>query len=343
MNGLQENHDMTDEIEEDFSSMSRKMLSPSRIAVQIVGFLVGLVLLYFCLSKAIGQADWTLVREASPWLIATLIFFGLLSTVLDGCVFWGVLRPYRRLKPIEVQGVNMSAAFLNYAPIRLGTVFRIAYHAKVDRVGVIPILAWFVAITITTMACMASITAATLITGTEGLAFPILISVFLILSGLILWGMARIPLVQRLSAGKEKMIGDPRALATGLFGRLLVLASNCARMGTAAVILNLSLGPRDVILLSVVGLLASFNPLGRVGWREWTLALLTPYLAAESLKTGGSETIDAVASQLVLIESAGEAIAILPLGLVTLIWGVRRLLKSSPSTNDDSSKTIVDA
>ena len=138
------------------------------------------------------------------------------------------------------------------------------------------------------------------------------------------------------------MIGDPRALATGLLGRLLVLSSNCARMGTAAVILNLSLGTRDVILLSVVGLLASFNPLGRVGWREWTLALLTPYLAAKSLGGGDTEAIEAVASQLVLIESAGEAIAIIPLGLFTLIWAMRRLLKSSPTMSDESTETIVD-
>ena len=190
---------------------------------------------------------------------------------------------------------------------------------------------------------MASISAATLLTGAEGLAFPILTATFLILSGLTLWALARVPAIQKFAAGKERMIGDPRALAIGLFGRLLVLASNCARMGTAVVILELNLGIRDVILLSVVGLLASFNPLGRVGWREWTLALLTPYLAAESLKGGASETIDAISSQLVLIESAGEAIAILPLGLITLTWAVRRLLRSSPATNGDATQSVIDS
>ena len=123
---------MTDPSKNEFDGISSKMLSPSRIALQVVGFLVGLVLLYLCLSKAIGKADWTLVRDAEPWLLVSLVFFGLLSTVLDGFVFWGVLRPYRKLKSLEIQGVNMSAAFLNYAPVRLGTVFRIAYHAKVD-------------------------------------------------------------------------------------------------------------------------------------------------------------------------------------------------------------------
>ena len=152
---------MVDDKDDDISRLSRKMLSPSRIALQVLGFLVGLGLLYFCLEKAIGNADWTLVRDAEPWLLVSLVFFGLLSTVLDGFVFWGVLMPYRSLKAREIQGVNMSAAFLNYAPIRLGTVFRITYHAKVDRVGIVPILSWFIAITITTMACMASISAAT--------------------------------------------------------------------------------------------------------------------------------------------------------------------------------------
>ena len=334
---------MRHDTENDISGLSRRMLSPGRIALQAGGFAMGLVLLYVCLKKAMGEADWTMVWNAEPWLLASLIFFGLLSTVIDGFVFWGVLMPYRRLSTMEVQGVNMSAAFLNYAPVRLGTVFRIAYHAKVDRVGIIPILSWFVAITITTMACMASISAATLLTGAEGLAFPILIAGFLILSGLALWALAKAPIIQKLAAGKERMIGDPKALAIGLFGRLLVLASNCARMGTAVVILELNLGVRDVILLSVVGLLASFNPLGRVGWREWTLALLTSYLAAESLSGGSSEAIDAISSQLVLIESAGEAIAILPLGLITLIWAVRRLLRTSPATDGDSTQPVIDS
>lgn len=334
---------MNDEAGNDLSGLSRKMLSPSRIALQVLGFLIGLALLYFCLRKAVGDADWTLVRDAEPWLLVSLVFFGLLSTVLDGLVFWGVLLPYRRLKAREVQAVNMSAAFLNYAPVRLGTVFRIAYHAKVDHVRVVPILGWFVAITLTTMACMASISAATLITGASGLRFPILIAVFLLMSGVMFWALARLPLVQRLSAGKEKMIGDPRALATGLLGRLLVLASNCARMGTAVVILNLNLGARDVILLSVVGLLASFNPLGRVGWREWTLALLTPYLAAEAFSGGDPEAIEAVSNQLILIESAGEALAIIPFGILTLIWALRRLLRSSPSANGDATKSVIDA
>ena len=104
----------------------------------------------------------------------------------------------------------------------------------------------------------------------------------------------------------------------------MVLASNTARMGFAAAILGIDLGLKNVIILSAAALMLGFNPLGRVGWREWMLMMLTPYLAASAFEGDGIESLQA---QLVLIESAGELLGIIPLGVIASIWVIPRLVR----------------
>ena len=125
----------------------------------------------------------------------------MLSTILDGFVFWAVLRPYQRLNAGEVQGVNMTVALMNYAPIRLGTIFRVTYHARVDQVKLITIVGWFSVIIITTLACMASVVTATLLSGGSMLGLALWMAAFLLASGIFLWFIARLGVVERLGKG----------------------------------------------------------------------------------------------------------------------------------------------
>ncbi|MAJ45923.1 MAG: hypothetical protein CBC35_01225 [Planctomycetes bacterium TMED75] len=307
------------------SDSKNKMLSGRQMTFQVIGFLIGIGLLYLCIQTAWSSSgDWSAITEAEPRLIVGLIGFGLVSTIIDGFVFWAVLRPYQKLKPMQVQCVNMTAAFLNYAPIRLGTIFRVTYHARVDHVKLIAIVGWFAAIIVTTLACVGSVVAATLLSSGSMLFLSLLTALFLLVSGIILWFAAQIGAVQRFCKGKEKMLGDSQALIAGLVGRLLVLASNTVRMGFAAEILDIDLGIRNVIILSVAALMLSFNPLGRVGWREWTLMMLTPYLAAGAFE---GESVEAMAAQLALVESAGEFLAIIPFGILAAAWSLPRLIR----------------
>lgn len=309
----------------DINAVKRRMLSPKRMAIQIIGFLIGAVLVIWCIKTAISGADWTKLRDADPGMIIALLATGLFSTVVDGFVFWGVLRPYRNLNAAQVQGVNMTASFLNYAPVRLGTVFRVIYHARVDGVPLVPILGWFAAITLTTIGCMASVFAATLIVGKPNFTWMMLLAFFLLVTGVSIWILAKIPIVQRYGKGIERMFGDPQALVAGLVGRLIVLASNSLRMGITASILGLELDVSAVVLLSIAALMLSFNPLGRFGWREATVTLVTAHFASDAL---GGQNVDAVAAQLALVESAGEALVVVPLGIITSIWAFPRLIRS---------------
>jgi len=317
----------------------RRMLSRRKIVFQALGFLAGLVLIAICFRTAFQDgADWSRIREASPALLTALLVTGLLSTVLDGMVFWAVMRPYHRLGFMEVQGANMTASFLNYGPVRLGTIFRIIFHARVDKIPLIPILAWFAAITVTTAACMGSVFVATLLVGKPGVSWACIVALLLAISGVSLWFVSRSSMVRRRANGIERMFGDPQALTAGLVGRLFVLASICVRMSLAAQILELDIETDLVIMISITALLSSFIPLGRFGWREATVTLVTARFAAESL---GDVDVTATAAQLALVESAGEALVVVPLGTLTAIWAFRRMLAtrrtgstSSPAASD---------
>lgn len=324
---MSENNDQPMEI----GDVRKKMLSRKRIAIQIAGFLMGLVLIVLCIRTAFqGDADWSRLQEADSGLITALLVTGLLSTVLDGMVFWAVMRPYHKLGFMEVQGANMTASFLNYGPVRLGTIFRIIFHARVDRIPLIPIFAWFAAITVTTAACMGSVFLATITVGQPGLIWSVVVASLLLVSGITIWFLARVPMVRRRANGIERMFGDPQALVAGLVGRLLVLASICVRMALAAEILDLNIETNLVVMISITALLSSFIPLGRFGWREATVALVTARFAADSL---GEVDVAATAAQLALVESAGEALVVLPLGIITSIWAGKRLLGTRKSKN----------
>ena len=125
------------------------------------------------------------------------------------------------------------------------------------------------------------------------------------------------------------MFGDPRALCIGLIGRFIVLGSVCGRLAVAGVIIGLELDVQDVILLSIAMILVSFNPLGRFGWREATLAFLAPYIAPDALNMLN----DGDQNKLALIESAGEASALVIFGVLALLWTAPRLLRKRPQVD----------
>ena len=314
---------------DDLAQVRQRLLSTRKIAIQIVGFLIGAALITYLIIVAVKNGIWDDLSNANPGMLILLVALGLLSTVLDGIVFWGILLPYRKLSFMQVQAVNMSASFLNLMPVRVGTVFRVVYHAQVDGVPLIPIFGWFAAITVTTIASLGTIAVATLLTPALSLQWFLFIFAGYLVSGLIIWGITHIPIIKRIGGGAEKMFGDPRALCVGLIGRFVVLASVCGRLAVAGVIIGLELSVQDIILLSVAMILVSFNPLGRFGWREATLAFLAPYIAPEALNllNEGDE------NKLALIESAGEASALIIFGVIALLWAAPRLLRKRPATN----------
>jgi hypothetical protein len=234
-----------------------------------------------------------------------------------------------------MQAVNLMATLFNYAPIRLGLALRCAYHWRVDRMPATDIAAWIAGVAIVTLGTLGAGLTAGLIqiaVGRETLALDWLW--FVGFGGVIVVGstvtmlVGRSTLFRRMLKGGERVLIEPRALFGGIAFRSVDLAMWAIRMWAAAKIVGVSLGPAQAAMLAAVAILGAGNPLGRIGWREGLVALVAPYVIAS--QSGDSESLDTLTAQLALLESAGEAIISIPLGVVGAIWCARRL-KRVPS------------
>ncbi|MCP3902566.1 MAG: hypothetical protein GY715_02935, partial [Planctomycetes bacterium] len=76
------------------------LLAPRRVAIQLVGFVIGVGLLVWCVKTALasGGDAWHRIGDASPWLVAGLAGCSIVSLVVNGTSFWLVARPIRALR-----------------------------------------------------------------------------------------------------------------------------------------------------------------------------------------------------------------------------------------------------
>jgi hypothetical protein len=85
-------------------------------------------------------------------------------------------------------------------------------------------------------------------------------------------------------------------------------------MAVAAAILGIELEPSHVVKLAMVALAAQLIPFGRVGFREAAVAATGVHVV----------DVEGNMNQLALLESAGEALVFIPLGILALIWFLPR-------------------
>src|SRR5436190_1887050 len=102
------------------------LLTPRKMALQIAGWLIGVGLLAWIVYKA-SRRDWSPILHADPKLIVLLLGCTVASTILNGSAFWVTIQPLRPVRWLDMQGLNLVANMLNYAPIRLGAIARIMY------------------------------------------------------------------------------------------------------------------------------------------------------------------------------------------------------------------------
>ncbi len=270
-----------------------------RAVFQIGGFVIGIALLVWCVREAFSPENseqLRTLRRASPSLVAALLALTALSIVLNGLVFWAVLRPVRRLRPVDLVAVNALATFLNYLPFKLSVLSRILIHNRRDGVPVFVIGSWFAAMGAVLIVGVGPLILATLITkqlgavwlaiagaGLAGAMFAVVVmarffsgqrgldrSIAIVdafrmrpLSMLIRAGFVR-----DLHAGME-MLASPSAVALAVGLRLADTAAQAGRFAIAAHILNQPLGFDQALMYSVtyfaIGVL---SPVGMLGFRE---------------------------------------------------------------------------
>lgn len=315
-----------------------QVMSPRRFIVQLLGFVVGMALLVWCIYGAARQGDWSAVANADPLLVLGLIGCTFVSLAANGAIFWLVIQPIKRLRLLDMELLNIAVAVLNYAPIRAGLIARVAYNVKVDKLPLLVIGAWLAAIAYTMLLTLTAVIVATLLQQTyqwSWWAWAGAVAAQLLIGGLLTIGLINIAqsilpedLLMRFGKGMHNMLRKPVTLWGAMLIRCIDVAAYIGRMMCAAAILGLDtkLNTSQVTLLAITAMVMSLIPLGRVGYREAGVALVAPFLV-------GMADIDTALKQLALVESAGEAIVSIPAGLAALFW-FRKRWKSAGRTGE---------
>lgn len=296
-----------------------RLLTPGKLWLQLLFWLIGLALLAWIIRGAIEKGDWSRVTSADPLLVAALLGCTVLSALINGAAFWITVQPMRPLTFWDMQRLNFVGNLLNYAPVRAGALARIMYHHRVDRLGLLQMGAWFAMLGATLALSVVACLAATVVRGEiDAIWFAIIFGV-MALGALTFHALAKHPLLIAHGRGIDKLLGHPRGVWGAMALRLADVAAFSGRMAAALAILEIHLPAQQVIVLAIVALASSMIPFGRVGFREACVAL-----AAGALASSGESGDPVPWEQLALVESAGEAVIFLPAGALAMIWFLRR-------------------
>jgi len=312
------------------------------IALQLIGFAVGVALLAWCASLALrpeNRAQLERLGEAPGWVIASILGLTLLGLVLDGLVFHALLGPVRRLKPLGVLATNAVAVFLNYLPFKAGLIARVVVHTRRDGVALLTVGAMLAA-ALAALACVAiplglasawrgRIDAAWLATSGAGMA---VLTVACIAGARLFAGDAGLARLHRLGSrvpGWRRLAGTRafaglhaglaiaaggRAFAVGVVLRLLFFATMWARFALAARVVGVEIAPESAIIAgSVFFLIGVASPGGMLGVREGG----TTWLAGSLALSGVSAESFAVVA---LVVGAAESVVNVFAGGVGVVW-----------------------
>ncbi|MBL0921262.1 MAG: hypothetical protein IBJ10_03930 [Phycisphaerales bacterium] len=306
-----------------------RRLTPLRIAVQVVGFAIGVALLVWCVALAVGKADpeqWSRLR-ASGWAPAAwLLGLTLFTVVFNGLAFWVTLLPLRRLKPADLIAVNALATMLAYLPFKLGALARVVIHRRRDNVPFRDIIAWLAGYSALSLATLVPLVVVVgLRPRLDALTVGLALAGALAANGA---GVALGRLSERrtwlaaLSMGSWRVVRHPAPVAMCAGAKLADVAVHAARFTVAAGALGIDLSlDRAVVFALAYFLLGVLSPVGMVGIREGGLALGGAALFALD------EAARADLARLVLLVSASEVVAIVPLAFLGGAWlRVDRLL-----------------
>jgi len=322
------------------------------LALQLLGFLIGLGLFGWTLSIALSPGNRAqLERLGGATLGEVALLLGLSSgtLVLNGLIFWAALVPAKRLRLADVQATNAIASFLSYLPFKLSVMARVVIHSRRDGVPVLTIGAWLGAVGVVMGVAFAPLVGASLWRkGLDPAWWAVVLGGMAALGALVVGasrafaherGLARIhrwfdplpvpilhrflrsPAFARLHAGFA-MTGDARVVAGTTGVRVIDVGVQAARFVVVARILDLPIGMEEATLVaSTYFLIGVVSPAGSVGTREAGVVGL-----CEMLEIGGGTAFATAA----VIVTATESI-VFALGAATGIAWLRpdRLMRLS--------------
>lgn len=316
------------EIEAELEGTRQSVFAWRRLLIQVIGFALGAVLIGWLVWRATRDPTvWDRLRAADPMLVLALLGCSVISLVLNGAIFWISARPLRHLGFGEMQWVNATAALFNYAPVRLGVFVRLVWHLRIDRMRVREVAAWFASILYTVLVPLGAAITASLVFGRLDWPLLTLTAALIVIGGVVAPAVARVPFVAARTGGLERVVTDRTALWGALVLRSLDLVFWSLRMFLSVRILGMELTAGQSFMLAMASLAVTLNPLGRLGFREATVAFVAARMAA-----GDGGDFLARSSQLAVVESAGEFIVTLPAGILAMVMLSRRWRTSTQTT-----------
>ncbi len=288
---------------------AKRKWTPGRIAVQVVGLLIGVALFAWAISMAMSPKNADAIaklRTAGAWQIVALFGLSAASIVLNGLMFHVVLTPLKRLSRLDVVLTNAIAVFLAILPFKLGLLVRVGIHHKRDGVPLRDMVAWFAAISALALAVLVPLAAAGLWRGGLDIWWWVVsvggivsISVLAIACGRF---AEKWPLLAKLSLGSWRIVKHPApVIGHGVF-RIADIGVLAGRFLIAAAIAGQALGLDDAVLMATVYFfLSAVIPTGNLGFREMGVTLLAsktgldvPTMALIALVVTSGETLSSL-------------------------------------------------
>ena len=324
---------------ESSESSAPSVFAPKRVAIQLVGFVIGIGLLAWCIHGAWPKNDeemegWTRLRDAPPLLLAGLLGLTALSALINGSMFAVSVKPLRPLPAWDLQRLNLLGNLLNYAPIRLGAAMRVVYHMRIDGLTLLQVGAWFATIAGVLIVSVVAFFGALMITEGVNVMWGVIAASGLIAGTVLVSIIASRVFSRPEFSGAGVIARSGRTMSAIALLRTADIAVFVLRMTLAARILGLDLTPARLIALGIVAFASSLVPFGRIGFREAAVAATAMWLGMEEGDVAGRM------AQLALLDSAGEVLFYVPAGAIFLPWLRTRFARAG--TRGDQNGAVTD-
>ncbi len=333
-----------------------------RLVLQSVGFLIGLVLLGWCIRVALSDENreqLARLREASVGQVSLLLALSAGTLLINGLLFWITLRPVHKIRAIDHVAINAVCTFLAFLPFKIGTLSRVAINNRRDGVPLLTIGAWYGVMFAIMLAAYipamgASIWRRGLDTtwwivclGGAALLCALMVGIARLFAGET--GIARLhkiidsirlPIVSRLARTEHfdrvhtaaAMAASPLDMAGGIALRLLDLGVMSWRFVVAGSIVGVAFGWEEAVLVaSAYYIIGMLSPFGILGAREAGTVFMAGALGIAASTGQSTEEVAPSLTVLTLFITGTESIVLLAGAAAGTVWlRPDRLLRKAP-------------
>jgi hypothetical protein len=303
-------------------------VSSASIWKRVLGFIVGVGLLGVALWVVFANRETVVsafdeAAHAPRWLVVAAVLLPIAHWHLTSVVFWLVTRRFGMVRFGEMHLLIGAAGLLNYLPLRPGLFGRIAYHKRVNNIGVKD-------------AVRVTVVCAVLAGIANGLALAVGLAGFELAAGKA-WAIVVAPVFVIVGVGVGLSIWSgsiftrSASLTLALGARYADTLVWIVRYAVAFALIGRPITPMQATVFAAAAQLAMMMPLvgNGLGVREWAIGLSLPLMEKDAARTVGL-TAD-------LLNRAAEVLSAVPIGIVCMVVLARERRKRKGVTGTSES------